>query len=154
MQLPAAEITAIDLSEAALQVARSNATRNGVEDRIRFLRGDLLVPVAGELFELVVSNPPYVPNSDRALVSVEVREYEPALALFAGEDGLAAYRRLIPAAYCVLVPGGFIVLEIGFSQRQAIEELLRAGGFQNIGFTPDLQGIPRVASAQRCGVGS
>jgi release factor glutamine methyltransferase len=153
-QLPKAEITAIDISESGLRVAHNNARQNAVDQRVRFLQGDLLAPVLGELFDLVVSNPPYVPNSDRTLMSVEVREYEPALALFAGEDGLAAYRRLIPAAYCVLVPGGFIVLETGFSQRQAIEELLRAGGFQNVGFTPDLQGIPRVASAQRCGVGS
>jgi release factor glutamine methyltransferase len=148
-RLPTAEITATDLSESALQVARDNAERNAVDHRIRFLQGDLLAPVAGECFELVVSNPPYVPNTDRALISVEVREHEPALALFAGEDGLEIYRRLIPAAYTALVPGGFLMLEIGFSQRQSIEELLRTGHFQDIGFTPDLQGIPRVASARR-----
>jgi release factor glutamine methyltransferase len=148
-ELQAAEITASDLSETALQVARRNAKRNGVETRIRFLQGDLLAPVAGEQFELVVSNPPYVPNTDRALIAVEVREFEPALALFAGADGLDVYRRLIPAAYAVLVPDGFIALEIGFSQAQAIEELLRTAGFQEIEFTPDLQGIPRVASGQR-----
>ena len=85
-----------------------------VEDRIRFLQGDLLAPVAGELFEIVVSNPPYVPNTDRALIAVEVREYEPALALFAGEDGLDVYRRLIPAAHARSFPAGFIALEIGY----------------------------------------
>ncbi len=147
-KLPTAEITATDLSESALQVARNNGKRNAVDHRIRFLRGDLLAPASGEQFDLVVSNPPYVPDTDRALISVEVREYEPALALFAGEDGLAVYRRLIPAAYNALVPGGFIALEIGFSQMRAIEELLQAGRFQGISFTPDLQGIPRVASAR------
>ncbi len=148
-ELPEAEITAIDLSEAALQVARCNATRNGVEDRVRLLGGDLLAPVAGERFDLVVSNPPYIPDTDRALISVEVREFEPALALFGGEDGLAVHRRLLPAAYNALVSGGFIALEMGFSQAEAIEELLRKSGFVDIGVTADLQGIPRVASARR-----
>jgi release factor glutamine methyltransferase len=148
-RLAAAAITATDLSESALAVARENAARNGVSERIRFLPGDLLAPLAGEQFEIVASNPPYVPNTDRALISVEVREYEPALALFGGQDGLDIYRRLIPAAHSALVPGGFIALEIGFTQAEAIERLLAAHGFCGIEFTPDLQGIPRVASAQR-----
>ena len=147
--LAGAVITATDLSQSALAVARENAAKNGVAERIRFLHGDLLAPVAGERFEIIASNPPYVPDSDRALIAVEVREYEPALALFGGEDGLDVYRRLIPAAYAALVPGGSIALEIGFTQAEAIEGLLAASGFQNIEFTPDLQGIPRVASAQR-----
>jgi release factor glutamine methyltransferase len=112
------------------------------------LQGDLLAPVSSEQFDLVVSNPPYVPDTDREQIAVEVREFEPALALFAGVDGLEVYRRLIPAVREVLAPGGFIALEIGFSQAQAIEELLQTGGFQEIEFTPDLQGIPRVASAR------
>lgn len=148
-KLPVAAITATDLSEAALTVARDNAQRNGVDGRIRFLPGDLLAPIAGEPFEIVVSNPPYVPNTDRALIAVEVREYEPALALFAGEDGLDIYCRLIPAAHAALVSGGFLVLEIGYAQADAIERLLTAAGFTNVEFTPDLQGIPRVASAQQ-----
>jgi release factor glutamine methyltransferase len=148
-ELPAAGIAAIDLSEAALEVARGNAKRNGVEHRVRFLAGDLLAPVAGERFDLVVSNPPYVPDTDRALISVEVREFEPALALFGGQDGLAVHRRLLPAAYNALVSGGFIAIEMGFSQGDAIDELLQASGFVDIGVTADLQGIPRVASARR-----
>ena len=148
-KIPAAEITATDLSEPALMVARENAVRNQVEGRIRFFQGDLLDPVAGEPFEVIASNPPYVPDSDRALIAVEVREYEPALALFGGEDGLDIYRRLIPLAYAALVPGGFIALEIGFTQAEAVEGLLASNGFQNVEFTPDLQGIPRVASALR-----
>ena len=147
--LPTAGITATDLSKAALAVARENAARNGVGGRIRFLQGDLLAPVPGERFEIIASNPPYVPNSDHALIAVEVREYEPALALFGGEDGLDIYRRLIPAAHAALIPGGFLALEIGFTQAEAIESLLASAGFANIEFTLDLQGIPRVASAQR-----
>ena len=147
--LPEAAITATDLSQAALAVARQNAGRNRVAERIRFFEGDLLAPVADERFEIVVSNPPYVPNSDRALIAVEVREFEPGLALFAGEDGLDVYRRLVPAAFEALVPGGFLALEIGFSQAEAVRALLSSAGFAGIDFQPDLQGIPRVASAQR-----
>ena len=147
--LPQVAITAIDISPAALAVARENATRNGVADHIRFLQGDLLAPVTGEQFEIIVSNPPYVPDTDRALIAVEVREHEPAVALFAGEDGLDIYRRLIPSAFAALVPGGFLLLEIGFTQARAIEELLRSAGFESVEFAADLQGIPRVASARR-----
>jgi release factor glutamine methyltransferase len=147
--LPQTHITATDISPAALALAQKNATRNNVADKIRFLHGDLLTPIAGEQFELVVSNPPYVPNTDRALISVEVREHEPAIALFGGEDGLGIYRRLIPAAHAALGPGGFLVFEFGFSQMSDVESLLKSAGFQNIEFTHDLQGIPRIASAQK-----
>jgi len=147
--LPHALITATDLSESALSVARGNATRNCVSDRIRFLQGDLLAPVAGEQFNIIASNPPYVAAADRDTLSDEVRDHEPALALFAGDDGLDIYRRLIPAAFAAIVPGGFLLLEIGFGQQNPIRDLLAAAGFRNIEFTPDLQGIPRVAIAQR-----
>ena len=86
---PKAAVTAIDISEPALTVARDNAARAGFADRIRFLRGDLLSPVIGEQFEFVVSNPPYVSIADRASLAVEVRDHEPDVALFAGEDGRA-----------------------------------------------------------------
>jgi release factor glutamine methyltransferase len=147
--LPEAKITAIDLSSKALIRASESASLNGVSHRIRFLEGDLLAPVAGERFEIIVSNPPYVPITDRASLSVEVREYEPALALFAGEDGLDIYRRLIPAAFNALIPGGYLALEIGFGQSKAITELLACAGFEQIEFVPDLQGILRVACAWR-----
>ncbi len=144
-----AKITAIDLSAPALALAGENAARNGVAAQIRFLAGDLLAPVAGEAFELVVSNPPYVPAADRATLAVEVREYEPALALFAGEDGLEVYRRLIPVSFDALAPGGFLALEIGCGQQQAVAALLARSGFEAVEFLPDLQGIPRVACARR-----
>jgi len=144
-----ADITAIDISERALDVARFNAKSLGFADHIRFLQGDLLSPVAGEKFEIIASNPPYVPNTDRALISVEVREHEPHVALFGGSDGLEIYRRLIPAAHAALVPGGCLVFEFGFSQQPDIESLLTAAGFEQIEITHDLQGIPRIASARR-----
>ena len=142
-----AQVTAIDLSSQALKIAEENARRNGVY--LRFLQGDLLAPVAGERFEIIVSNPPYVPSEDRASLSIEVRDHEPALALFAGEDGLEVYRRLIPAAFDALTPSGFVALEIGFGQSSAIATLLIGSGFEQIEFIPDLQGIPRVACARR-----
>ncbi len=148
-QLPAATLTAIDISEPALSIARQNATRNNVAHGIRFLQGDLLAPVAGEHFEIIASNPPYVPNTDHALISVEVREHEPHVALFGGQDGFEIYRRLIPAAYDALVPGGYLVFEFGFSQQPEIESLLTSASFAQIEFIHDLQGIPRVASARR-----
>jgi len=148
-RIPNASITATEISGSALAVARENAARNLVSDRIRFLQGDLFAPVAGERFELIVSNPPYVPNTDRAMMAVEVREHEPAVALFGGEDGFAIYRRLIPAAHAALVPGGYLAFEFGFSQADAVRSLLQQAAFENIEITRDLQGIPRVASAQR-----
>lgn len=148
-KLPGAQVTAIDLSIAALEIARGNAEQNGVAERIRFLHGDLLTPVAAEQFEIVASNPPYVSTGDRATLSVEVRDYEPSLALFAGDDGLEIYRRLIPGAQAVLVSGGFIILEVGCSQADAVAGLLTDCGFRHIEFTADLQGIDRVVTALR-----
>jgi release factor glutamine methyltransferase len=148
-ELPAAIVTATDLSAAALNVARQNAQRNGVAERVRFLGGDLLQPVAGEQFDMVVSNPPYVSEVDRESLAVEVRDYEPAQALFAGADGLDVYRRLIPQAFAALAPGGHVILEIGHGQEPPVGALLGEAGFENIEFTPDLLGIPRVACAQR-----
>ena len=147
--LPQATIAAVDISAVALEVARENAQRNDVAGRIRFLESDLLAAVAHENFKIVVSNPPYVPEADRESLSVEVREHEPALALFGGDDGLDIYRRLIPASFTVLEPGGFLVLEIGYGQSEAVAGLLKQTGFVNVEFVPDLQGILRVACGQK-----
>ncbi len=148
-KLPAAEICATEISAPALAVARQNAERNGVADRVRFFEGDLLAPVAGEHFDLVVSNPPYVPEGDRNALSVEVRDFEPAQAIFADSDGLEIYRRLIPAAFGALVPGGFVALEIGYGQQSPLRALLDGAGFNEVEFTADLRGIPRVATARK-----
>jgi release factor glutamine methyltransferase len=146
---PDAVITATDVSRSALDLARRNAERIGYADRIRFVEGDLLAPVQDERFDFVVSNPPYVPTADRDSLAVEVREHEPALALFAGEDGLDVYRRLIPAAFAVLEVGGFLALEIGYRQSETVAGLMSEAGFERIEFVPDLQGISRVACGQR-----
>jgi release factor glutamine methyltransferase len=147
--LPFVEITATDISAAALAVARANAARHAVADRVRFFEGDLLTPVAGEQFDVVVSNPPYVAAGDRAMLDVEVRDYEPAQALFAGRDGLDLYRRLLPASFHALTAGGILLLEIGYGQQEALHALLMQQGFIGIEFFSDFQGIPRIVVAQR-----
>jgi release factor glutamine methyltransferase len=147
--LPKARITAIDISSAALASASESAYLNGILQRVRLLEGDLLAPVAAENFEIVVSNPPYIPTVDRDSLSVEVRDFEPALALFGGEDGLEIYRRLIPVAHTQLVTGGYLALEIGYGQQEAIRALLLEAGFTAIEFLPDLQQILRVAAARK-----
>jgi release factor glutamine methyltransferase len=147
--LPSARITAVDLSGAALEVARANAERHGLAERIEFVEWDLLEGFAdGESgYDVVVSNPPYVRTGDRAGLHPQVREYEPEAALFAGADGLDVYRRLIPQARAALVPDGLLAMEIGYGQKEAVASLL--SGWNEVRFVDDLQRIPRVAMARR-----
>ena len=142
-----AQITALDISPAALAVAQGNAAQNNVAEGIRFVESDLLAAVAGETFDAIVSNPPYVAASE--ILEPQVRDFEPAGALFAGATGLEIYRRLIPQAHAALNADGWLLLEIGDGQRDAIHQLL--AGWSNVSFVADLQGIPRVACAQRSG---
>jgi release factor glutamine methyltransferase len=144
-KLPRAQLTAVDLSPAVLAVAGENAERHRVEGRIRFVESNLLDGLRDERFDLVLSNPPYV--RDDEVLEVQVRDYEPHAALFAGPTGLEVYQRLIPQAHKALVPGGWLLMEIGHGQRSALAELL--AGWENVNFKDDLQGIPRVAIAQR-----
>lgn len=143
--LPHTQIDAVDLSSQALHIARENAEHNHVADRIRFHEGDLLAPLAGERFHIIASNPPYIPSADHDSLAVEVRKHEPHTALFAGEDGLAIYRRLIPDAREHLHPNGWLVIEIGFGQQKQIGELFQKHGYHRIYFQADYQQIPRVA---------
>jgi release factor glutamine methyltransferase len=146
LELPNATVTATDISAAALAVARQNARSLGAKDRIRFVESDLFAALASERFDCIVANPPYVATDE--VLEPQVRDYEPVTALYAGEDGLAVYRRLIPGAAAHLEPGGHLLVEIGHGQRDAVAGLLRAGNFQGIRFIDDLQGIPRVAVAK------
>jgi release factor glutamine methyltransferase len=137
------------LSPQALAIAKSNAEDNQVADRITFLEGDLLKPLSDQKFHILASNPPYIPLRDLDSLSVEVREYEPHSALFAGDDGLAIYRRLIPEAREHLIPEGWLVVEIGYDQEDAVGQLLHDAGYDHIYFVPDYQGISRVAAGRR-----
>jgi release factor glutamine methyltransferase len=143
--LPQANVTALDLSPSALAVAQNNAQKLGVIDRIRFLESDLLQAVSGEHFDIIVSNPPYVPQSE--ILEPQVRDYEPATALYAGASGLDIYERLIPQAHAALKPEGWLLMEIGHGQREALTALLK--DWNEVSFIDDLQGIPRVACAKR-----
>lgn len=145
--LPEAQVTALDISEAALAIAKRNAETHHVAGRMRFLTSDVLSAVASERFDAIVSNPPYVAEADRASLEPQVRDYEPSGALFAGTSGLDVYERLIPEAHAALEPGGWLLMEIGQGQRDALTQLL--SGWNNVGFIDDLQGIPRVACARR-----
>ncbi|QNI31812.1 peptide chain release factor N(5)-glutamine methyltransferase [Alloacidobacterium dinghuense] len=145
--LPQAFITALDISESALALARRNAETHHVNERMRFLKSDLLSAVASERFDAIVSNPPYIAEEDRATLEPQVRDYEPAAALFAGPSGMDIYERLIPQAHAALKPGGWLLIEMGLGQRRAVAQLL--SGWKSVSFVDDLQGIPRVACAQR-----
>lgn len=146
---PQARITAIDISGDALGIARGNAERHQVADRIHFVEGDLLDGIADASCDMIVANPPYVAESERGSLAVEVRDHEPAAALFAGVTGYAIYERLIPQAARVLRPEGRLLLEIGTGQRMRVKGMLAEDGFADIQFIDDLQGIPRVAIARR-----
>lgn len=145
--LPLAQVTALDISEAALAVALRNAETHGVADRMRFLPSDLLSAVAGERFDAVVSNPPYVAEADRESLESQVRDFEPAVALFGGPSGMEVYERLIPQAHDALEPRGWLLMELGLGQRDALKRLLSR--WDEVSFVDDLQRIPRVACARK-----
>ncbi len=148
VHLPQAQITALDLSPEALKIAQANAETNNVANRITFLQSDLLAAVANEApYDAIVSNPPYIPQTDSPTLHPEVRDHEPHTALFAGTEGLDIYRRLIPQAHALLKPNGLLALEIGHGQREALAVLLH--DWHNVNFVDDLQHIPRVALATR-----
>ena len=149
VHLPFTHITALDLSTDALAVATSNAREHNVANRIDFLNSDLLAAIdhQTETFDAIVSNPPYIPESDRLTLHPQVRDHEPSAALFAGETGLDIYRRLIPQAMSALKPNGLVALEIGHGQREPLTRLL--AGWNDISFVNDLQQIPRVALARK-----
>jgi len=143
----AAQVLAGDISADALRTAFENARRLGVADRVHFFQGDLLACLPDACVDLVVSNPPYVASNDAATLQREVREHEPHQALFAGEDGLATYRRLIPEAARVLRPGAWLVLELGYNVGEQVRAMF-AGAWDSLQIDKDLAGIDRVLSAR------
>jgi release factor glutamine methyltransferase len=126
-------------------VARSNAAKQGAP--VQFIQADLLNPFGDTEADVVVSNPPYVPLTDRDTLQREVRDWEPHVALFAGNSGTSVYQRLIPAAHRVLKPGGLLALELGFGLADEVAAL--AARWRNIQVFPDLAGIPRVLVCEK-----
>ncbi len=144
-EMPGARVIGTDVSAAALAVARRNAARLVPDGRVHFVRTDLLAGLQGRA-DVIVSNPPYIPDGDAAALAPEVRDREPRTALFAGADGLAVIRRLLNQAPARLRPGGRLIFEFGFGQAEAVEELISAQGRCTIiAIRRDLQGIPRTA---------
>jgi release factor glutamine methyltransferase len=149
-ELPQADIHAVDVSPDAIEVARANAARLQLSERVRFAESDLLAAFeARPRFDFVVSNPPYVGEGEEDRVQREVKKFEPRIAVFAGHEGLDTIRRLIPQARERLNPGGWLLMEIGFTQERAVLALM--DGWCEVHAIPDLQGIPRVIAARNSG---
>src|ERR1700675_809739 len=146
-ELPTAEIHATDTSPEALEVARANAARHELTSRIKIHRADLLNGFPHGEFDFVVSNPPYVGESEEDSVQLEVRKFEPRNAVFAGPTGLEVIDRLIPQAQTALMPGGWLVFEISGTIAEVVRH--RLAGWMDVGLTNDLQGIARVAIARK-----
>jgi release factor glutamine methyltransferase len=145
------ELFALDASADALELARRNARRHGVEERIEFRHARLERPPRewNGRMDAVLSNPPYVSAGEWESLEPEVRDHDPREALLAGPSGLEAHRALAPAAFDLLRPDGLLVLEVGWGQADAVGELVGAAGFRAIEQLADLQGIPRVLVAER-----
>jgi release factor glutamine methyltransferase len=147
-EIPAATLVGTDLSEAALAVAAANARRHGFAGRVELVAGSWADPLRGREFDVVVSNPPYIPSAELAALAGDVRDHEPALALDGGEDGLDAYRALLPSLAAILAPGGWAAVEIDIRAAASVSTLARDAlgpGLRIVGHD-DLSGRPRVLS--------
>ncbi|HEV1995899.1 MAG TPA: peptide chain release factor N(5)-glutamine methyltransferase [Candidatus Acidoferrum sp.] len=147
-ELPGATIYATDVSSAATAIAQRNAKRHNLAEMIRFLEGNLLDGVS-PLLDLIVSNPPYVGRREAETLAREVRDHEPEIALYGGEEGYELYAALIAQAAAHLKPGGILVLELGHNSFPAVQPLLDAPTWTNACVTNDLAGIPRVIAAEK-----
>ena len=145
-EFPQAEIHAIDISAPALEIARANAARHQLELRIQFHQADLLKGLNLRDLDFVVSNPPYVGESEEDQVQLEVRKFEPRTAVFAGPTGLEVIECLIPQAQAALKPGGWLIMEISGTIAEQVRGLLK--GWREVAIKPDLQSIPRIAIAR------
>ncbi len=146
-ELPRARVFATDISAAALEVASRNASRL-VQGHVGFCRCSLLEAIASNCAGLVLSNPPYVPIEQAEGLQREIRDYEPAVAVFGGPEGMDIYRALVPEAARVLRPGGQAVFELGYNVAERVESLF-GDGWEKVTLLPDLAGIPRVVSARK-----
>jgi release factor glutamine methyltransferase len=142
VEFPQSRVLAIDISAAALHVAATNAATHRTTSRMAFVRGDLLEPVRGPV-DVIVSNPPYVPEGD--VLSPEIVHFEPHLALYGGPDGLRAVSRILATARTCLAAGGMLAMEFGLGQDEAVRTLARDAGWGDVVLIDDLQRIPRVA---------
>jgi release factor glutamine methyltransferase len=149
-EIASAEVFAVDASADALEIARANAARLQLNGRIQFAQSDVLAVLSGSNdFDFVISNPPYVGFGEADKVQKSVRDFEPRMAVFAGEQGLDVIRPLIQQSLGVLKPSGWLALEMGYSMCDAVLSLLDAAMWVDTRVVPDLQGIPRVVAARK-----
>ncbi len=148
---PAWSILAIDRSSEAIAVARRNAARHGVDSRVRCVLGDFRAPESswGAPFDAIASNPPYVPEAEWERLAPEVRDHEPKIALTPGPTGNEGYAAVVRTAKALLVPGGLLALELGWTSERAVRAIVAAERFDDIRVRPDVQGIPRILTARR-----
>jgi release factor glutamine methyltransferase len=146
-EFPTAEVHATDISAAALEIAKANAARHQFDNRIQFHQADLLAGLNLANLDFVVSNPPYVGESEEDQVQLEVRKFEPRSAVFAGSSGTEVITRLIPQAFAALAPGSWLIMEISGTIADETKRLL--DGWDEVRIRPDLQSIPRVAQARK-----
>ncbi len=153
LEFPKSRVTAVDNSGDALEIARENALENRVADRIEFLKMDLMrdwtLP-KNDLYDYILSNPPYIPSRELEQLMPDVRDYEPRVALDGGPDGLVCYRCIVANAFPYLKTGGHLIFEVGDDQAGPVEQILQAhGGWDEIEIVQDLSGRDRVVSARR-----
>jgi len=142
---PKAIVTAVDISNEALELAKTNAKSHGLN--VEFIQSDLFGAFEeSNIFDIIISNPPYIPTSEIAMLETTVRDYEPHLALDGGTDGLDIYRRLIPESFSFLRPQGVLFLEIG---HVFVGELLKESGFEDIKILSDYAGLPRIVTGRK-----
>ncbi|GJM16918.1 MAG: release factor glutamine methyltransferase [Thermodesulfobacteriota bacterium] len=142
------EIVASDISREALAVAKQNITKHNQKDRISLLRGDLLDSFEEQSFDIIVSNPPYITEAEFDGLESEVKDFEPQIALTAGQDGLYYIRKIISDSTKILKDGGWCILEIGHNQKESVQNIFRNCGFTKISSIKDLNGIERVIKAK------
>jgi release factor glutamine methyltransferase len=147
-KLKEVEVLAIDKSASALEVARRNAARNGVEEKITFRESDTLPAPEGELFDLLLSNPPYIPRAEIASLEPEVKDYDPVTALDGGSEGLDFYRLIAAAGRALLKPGGRCMVEFGDGQENAVQKLFEGEKWIVRSVTRDYSGRPRFLTAE------
>ena len=146
--LPSASAIGLDVSTSALNVARRNSEKLGVCERLQFVESDVFEKTPDERFDMIVSNPPYVPSIDIEGLQPEVRDFEPHLALSDGRDGLSIISRIVGQAPRFLKSGGFLLMEIGFNQSPLVVGMFESGIWRATELFPDLQGIPRVVCSE------
>jgi release factor glutamine methyltransferase len=139
---------AVDVSEAAIEIAQRNATIHGVKDRLSIYVSDVFDMVPSQRFDVIASNPPYVPIAEMETLQPEVRDHEPHLALTDGSTGLSIIERIVTGAVDYLASGGYLFIEIGFGQHEAVEKIFAADAWKKVEILPDLQSIPRIVTAQ------